>query len=289
MSLRRFLEITFPDQPAFIKDSWVQGVPLRHLFMAGTIARMAEAEPERPIRILEIGSWMGSSCLTWGEALHRFAGGRGHIVCIDPLVPYFDAEANKAALEADNAAVQSSQSGLVDEMSALLAEDYVHDILLHNVATIAAPVTVAVLRQPSSAVLPTLPDASFDLVYVDGDHTYDAARFDLTQACRLVRDGGILCGDDLEAQLHEIDPDFARAHTHVDFPTDPATRRQYHPGVTLAVGEILGSVLAYHGYWLAQRDGSDFIDFRLDNLPLMIPSHFPPAIRNALIAELRGG
>ena len=41
---------------------------------------------------------------------------------------------------------------------------------------------------------------NFDLIYPDGDHSYHGVSVDIDNCCSLVRDGGILCGDDLEIQ-----------------------------------------------------------------------------------------
>lgn len=49
----------------------------------------------------------------------------------------------------------------------------------------------------SRETLPTLPDRSFDVVFVDGDHGYEGCAFDLEQALRLVRDGGWIIVDDV--------------------------------------------------------------------------------------------
>src|SRR5207249_9617995 len=57
---------------------------------------------------------------------------------------------------------------------------------------------ILVKRATSRGVLSKLPDKHYGLIYVDGSHKYDDVSFDLSAASRLLRDGGILCGDDLE-------------------------------------------------------------------------------------------
>ena len=48
----------------------------------------------------------------------------------------------------------------------------------------------------SSSLLGAAPDASFDFIYIDGDHAYDGAVRDLEQAARKVKDDGwIVCND----------------------------------------------------------------------------------------------
>lgn len=55
---------------------------------------------------------------------------------------------------------------------------------------------VMVHRAPSHEVLPTLTAGAFDFVYIDGDHTFEGVSKDLSGAFRIVRVGGLVCGDD---------------------------------------------------------------------------------------------
>ena len=58
-------------------------------------------------------------------------------------------------------------------------------------------------------------------IFIDGAHGYEDVKFDIAEARRLVKDGGFICGDDLELQMHEIDPAFAQAHKEEDYLEDP--------------------------------------------------------------------
>ena len=89
-------------------------------------------------------------------------------------------------------------------------------------------------------MLPALPRNYFDLVFVDGDHSYAAVLADIQAAGGLIKDGGVLCGDDLERQSFEIDQAYARTQIDSDYIRDPRSGHEYHPGVTLAVGELFG-------------------------------------------------
>lgn len=288
MSVKRFLDIISPGRPAFLNASWIQGIPLRSVFMIAAIWHACQGRQRRPLRILEVGSWMGSSCLTWAEALRLFNGGQGEVVCVDPLVPYFDADEMKAALANPDAAVQRSQEELLGEMDALLHEDFVYDILMHNVSTVPPPTTVTVIREFSDKALAALPDSSFDFVYLDGSHFYDHVVQDIRHAKRLVKDGGFICGDDLELEIHQIDLGFAVANKAKDFPTDPRTGTQFHPGVTLAVGEMFGVVANYFGFWLVERKATSFAPVPFQHqFPIGLPSHFPPAMCEMVMGQLR--
>lgn len=53
------------------------------------------------------------------------------------------------------------------------------------------------IRRKSWEAADQFPDGYFDLVYVDGDHTYAGVTKDLTAWLPKVREGGLLCGDDI--------------------------------------------------------------------------------------------
>lgn len=55
---------------------------------------------------------------------------------------------------------------------------------------------VRVDRRPSAEALADMPQESADFIYVDGDHTYDSVLSDLRLGYRVLKTGGLLCGDD---------------------------------------------------------------------------------------------
>lgn len=55
---------------------------------------------------------------------------------------------------------------------------------------------VHIHRQTSVDAMHALPDASLDIVFVDGDHSFEAVLQDLVLAHRKVKPGGYICGDD---------------------------------------------------------------------------------------------
>ncbi len=58
--------------------------------------------------------------------------------------------------------------------------------------------TVVVHRLPSGDRLQSFDDDAIDFVYIDGDHRYEGVLSDLTNALRVVKRGGLICGDDYE-------------------------------------------------------------------------------------------
>lgn len=55
---------------------------------------------------------------------------------------------------------------------------------------------IVVLKMFTREAVGLLPEKSFDMVFIDADHAYDAVRFDITNFAPLVKPGGILCGHD---------------------------------------------------------------------------------------------
>jgi predicted O-methyltransferase YrrM len=89
-----------------------------------------------------------------------------------------------------------------------------------------------------------LPDASYDLIYLDGDHRYPTVEQDCRHARRLVTPKGVICGDDLELVLTTPESvAAAKLDAHRDF------MNGYHPGVSLAVHCVFGSVGMQDGFW----------------------------------------
>jgi hypothetical protein len=55
---------------------------------------------------------------------------------------------------------------------------------------------VEIIRKASLDGLSSFKDAYFDMIYIDGDHMYNAVQKDLEMGFRKIKSGGILAGDD---------------------------------------------------------------------------------------------
>ena len=72
------------------------------------------------------------------------------------------------------------------------------EVLFENVVTrFAGNTNVFVHRKYSPAVFLTCPDGYFDVLYIDGDHGYDAMRRDLDVSLAKTKDRGWIMGHDL--------------------------------------------------------------------------------------------
>ena len=78
---------------------------------------------------------------------------------------------------------------------------------------------VILFRGYSHELLPHFAKQSFDIIYIDGDHSYQGVKNDLALARQLVKRGGYICGHD-----YEMNPN--------------KTKNNYNFGVKQAVDEF---------------------------------------------------
>lgn len=243
-----------------------QGNPIRHYHMDKLVAREVRKLGGRPLRILEVGSWAGGSALTWAQALKKYNDGRGVVVCVDPWRPYFD-----TAQYSELPDLESYQ-----EMQTALQNDQIFSLFLHNVKSSGNNNIVLPFRGESDSILPLLQTEVFDLVFVDGAHDYVNVSKDLKNCMRLVADGGIICGDDLELQLNQTDRIYGEVNLQMDYVRDPVANIWYHPGVTWGVAEQFGLVSERDGLWGMRKSGTEWVNIDIpptDKAHLNIPEH----------------
>lgn len=237
--------------------------PERQVFMSAAVDLVTR--PGASIAILEIGSYAGSSLLTWSGAAGHLVDGTCEITCIDPW----------GAAGAD----------LYDEqMGESLRSSRVFDVFRHNASLCAENVGVIPLKGTSRAVLPELEEGAYDLIYIDGSHHYADVLFDLAESRRLLKPGGILCGDDLEVQLSQADRSFLETHKQADIVVEPVSGQHCHPGVTLAVGECLGEVSSFSGFWAMRSTPNGFEKVTFKDATGIRPSHWPEPFQTHISA-----
>ncbi|MEL0102057.1 MAG: class I SAM-dependent methyltransferase [Gammaproteobacteria bacterium] len=246
-------------EPFLDHKNAVLSAPIRHLFMIGVIWYLNKNK--KITNILEIGSWFGASTLSWAQGLLKYAKLNSSITCIDAWEPFFDMN-----VHADH--------NYANEMEQLLESEFAYNIFLHNMRTIKKELKTQHFRGKSENILCQLKNEIYDVVFIDADHTYKSVSKDIKNSLRLVKDGGIICGDDLNLQLCEIDKDYANKNKDKDFIKDPLTNKNYHPGVTLAVFEEFGEVSSWGGFWAMQRRNNTWQKFSLKNMDVVYPSHF---------------
>jgi len=250
-----------------------QGISSRHRYMSALVASWIRAHSGELCTVLEIGSWTGGSAITWAQALNE-AGAAGQVVCIDKWEVNFEAAANAAEV--------------YKEMTRAAASGDAEKLFWHNVRAAGVENRVALLRGFSQEILPLLESRRFSIVFVDGSHFYKDVLHDIGHASRLVQDRGIVCGDDLEVQRHECSEKTLRAGIAIDadYQLDDRTGLWYHPGVTAAVGELLGPVSVWEGFWAIERRGDTWQQVQLADVRDELPPHLRSSdVEPVLVAE----
>ena len=261
MSYRTLAEALLAGRPYFGPALCaLQGVPERHQYFLPTVIDVARRREGLPLDVLEIGSWAGASAVTWAMAV-REAGASGTVTCVDPWLPYFDAEDERVRHYRD--------------MNHAAREGLIEQLFEHNIRCAGVSEMIRQRRGYSQNVLPDLPSGQFDIVYIDGSHRFEDVRFDIQQAKRLLRDGGVICGDDLERQASELPADELSQSIAGgrDYVYSEASRSHYHPGVTGAVGREFEAVGVWDGFWAVRKHGEVWAVPDLDLSTLRLPDH----------------
>ena len=231
------------------------------MYMMGVVWFLSREFPNKRLEILEIGSWVGASTLLWGEALELYANSKGRITCVDFWTPHHDTVVNKDSVYRDmNLAAESGEA---------------YDTFLSNTRFLPNEVEVIVKRGDSKAVLPLLENLSYDLIYIDGDHTYRGVSEDIKNCKSLLKQRGVISGDDLEIQAHVFQSPIDIVEPHLDRDIHPETQSNFHPGVTRAVSENFGPVSSWCGFWAMQKNDSNWSHVSLDGFPMSLPSFLP--------------
>jgi predicted O-methyltransferase YrrM len=221
-----------------LESHHILGAPVRHLFMMGLIWHISKTKKE--INILEIGSWRGASALTWAQGMKEH-NVNGTLTCVDAWEPY---------------------ETMTDEMC---REGNVYEDFRKVMKHISESMVIKAYVGKSGDILPSL-TKKFDLIYIDGDHTYNGVMNDIDLSLPLLAKDGIICGDDLNIQLHDVE---GQIHDMKD--RDTVT---FHPGVTLAVHEQFGRVSSWGGLWAAQNSPNHWNGIDLRGMTIIYPEHF---------------
>jgi predicted O-methyltransferase YrrM len=228
--------------------------------MLPIIRAVCRVRNAQPVRILEVGSWAGGSAISWAKGIEA-AAAAGSVLCVDAWKPYFDPEVDADAI--------------YSEMSSAAASGEILQLFLHNIKACGEATNIQYLQGDSREILPRFAEDSFDIIFFDGSHEYHQVAFDIAEACRIIADGGIICGDDLELQRDEVadDEHQAAVASSRDYVSSGLNGCLYHPGVTQAVAEAFGRVEAWKGLWAVRKQGHDWAAPELDNSDLAIPRH----------------
>lgn len=176
-----------PDDLRARLESTVLGVPVDLGGGSGVVKALILADlvvGEGVERVVEIGVWRGRSLLPMAATLDHL--GRGEAVGIDPY-------------RAD-AALQTDEHGYGDALTRWAEDtdwDAVHAEVLGRIEALGLGRRCRLLRMTSEVAAERFPDASIDLLHVDGNHDRRAVERDLALYGPALRDGGLLVLDDI--------------------------------------------------------------------------------------------
>jgi len=187
-------------------------------------------------RILEIGSWLGTGSTR---------------VMIEMLAPYDDAMLY---------CVDTWKGSPNVRQHIEIAEKYdVFQTFMYNAAKAGGDGLVFPLVMSSLHAAEIIRDGFFDLIFIDGDHSYHSTRNDIAAWRGKVRAGGVLCGHDCECRPEDMAKNidvFTEGLDHI--PGDGTLFSVIHPGVVLAVEEAFsGAAHLWADQPLERPDGTE--------------------------------
>ena len=140
----------------------------------------------KPISILEIGSWIGSSAVSWKAASEKYEQDTT-IYCIDTWLGSPEHYLSTAGNEWD-----------IEKLSIADKGPTFFEEFLRNIHSSGYSKCILPMRADSHSALKYLASQKvvFDIIYVDGAHDEISVFRDVTHAFGLLTEGGVICGDD---------------------------------------------------------------------------------------------
>jgi predicted O-methyltransferase YrrM len=188
---------------------------------AAVLESLARSVARPGARFLEVGSWCGDSSVVLARVARTVGG---CLVCVDWW--------------------RGSPGTTLTDIARSVD---IYQLFWQRIQRAGLEDTVIPVRGRSQQIVQTLGSASFDFVFLDGDHRYSAASADVREYARLIRGGGILCGHDCEGRIEDYDRVFLESGKESD------CYESVHCGVVLAVGEAFPQFALHHGVWSVAR------------------------------------
>jgi hypothetical protein len=186
----------------------------------------------KPISILEIGTWYGlGSTKLWLEELKEGSS----LTVMDLWRPYSNDGLECTEILGDLKSSYDGWKSTINEIQKFEEENF-------------KKITINLIRGDSRPLLEQLQSNLFDLIYIDGDHRYDGCLYDMQQAKRLIKEGGLICGDDHETIITDYN-----VHEYRNNPN----KIKYHPGVGLAIYDAFHEVNSMEGFWWIHMENGE--------------------------------
>lgn len=185
---------------------------------------LAKSVAKSGCKFLEIGSWCGDSTVILGKVAQKYGG---HLYCVDWW---------KGNIGTDLVEIASKKDIFTFFWNRICSEG-LEDVIVP-------------IRARSDIAAEILKENTFDFIFIDGDHRYEAALQDIKLYAPLVnKNGGILCGHDCEGRISDYDMDFLKSRKDID------CYESVHCGVVLAVGSKFKDYSIHYSIWSVRAAG----------------------------------
>ena len=211
----------------------------------------------RPVSCIEVGTWFG---LGSTQIFLKYLPEGSNLILIDQWQPFSTDHSNPTLKELSfqerkvfstnhSTSIHNKYGDVHDNVSCLGGDAYLSTVSIVDAYNEKYPgkIDISILKSDSLEALSTLSANSFDLLYLDGDHSYQKVKSEIIESIRLLKKDShsLLCGDDLEWPISNL-------HTCLVKPIKDfvlAPTQGFHPGVYMAVQEVLQNVNMLHGFW----------------------------------------
>ncbi len=129
-------------------------------------------------------------------------------------------------------------------------KDNVKQAFIDNLTNVGCIDIVTILDGVSWEQAQFIPDDFLDICFIDGDHRYDSVKKDLQAYLPKIKEGGVLCGDDLEnIDLAGSFDDKTLEKDCIGRVKGSNSRNCIHPGVIQAVFDLCGKDITIYPNW----------------------------------------
>lgn len=179
---------------------------------------LANSVAKKGSLFLEVGSWCGDSAVILGKIAKK---NNGLLFCVDWWKGNPNTELHDIAQHKD------------------VFSFFWNRICREGLEDVVVPV-----RARSDLLANIFKENTFDLVFIDADHSYKAIKKDIEVYAPLVKiNGGILCGHDCPGYVSDFEADFLASGKDMNI------LESVHCGVVLAVSEKFDQYSVNHNFW----------------------------------------
>lgn len=197
------------------------------------------------VNVLEIGVYAGQNTIFLAKILKKLKI-NFNITCVDPWRSY-----NITHDKPFNFYYKKFNDGL----------DYgkVLNLLKYNLKSFGIEKNIKIIKKNSKSFFKNNKQI-FDLIFIDGSHNYKDVLFDIKYSKKILKDGGIIVGDDYEVKSSDVHYNVLKnlPKNHKDISFQCKQNRSFHPGVTKAVYELFGNVDPLSGLFVIKKNKNNF-------------------------------